>query len=367
MFRFDKSILAHFDFIQPLLVLPIIILSHALISEANEILASKQYVYFAVGLAAFFTFFVFPLRRLFWLVPIFYWVNVLLLLCVDVFGVTKLGAKRWLEIPFVNFTIQPSEFMKPALVLMLAYLIKKTPPSESGYTLKQFVILSFYILLPFGLIIAEPDLGTGLILLLTGYAVLFVIGVDKKIWLGIILVVGVASPILYENLHDYQKRRISEFLGKPSYQVNQAIIAIGNGGIYGKPKDEATQTHFKFLPIATSDFMFAYNIERYGFIGATGLITLYLLLILHLFALNYGHKEDYLVRVVTTGLGAMIFIYTGVNISMVIGFAPVVGVPLPFFSYGGSSFITFMCFFGILQNLLAFRFKDAYKSIHVRI
>ena len=148
--------------------------------------------------------------------------------------------------------------------------------------------------------------------------------------------------------------------------MRQSIIAIGSGGLKGKPKDEATQTHFKFLPIATSDFIFAYTIERFGFVGAAALIALYALLILHLLSLNYGLKDDYFTQTMTSGIGILLFIYVSVNIMMTIGFAPVVGIPLPFYSYGGSSFVTFMCLFGILQNLLAFRFDSTYKLVQFK-
>ena len=368
MIRLDRRILTHFDFVQPFLILPIIILSYILVSEANSILAGKQLVYFGVGLALFLFFFLLPIRKIAWLIPLFYWICIVLLISVDLFGTSKLGAKRWLEFPFIHFTLQPSEIMKPALLLMLGYLIKQRPPEENGYGLKDFLRLSFYILLPFVLILKEPDLGTALILLIVGYAVLFIIGVNKKIWVAIFAGILLSAPVIYENLHDYQKKRIADFISEePNYQVKQAIIAIGNGGIYGKDKDEATQTHFKFLPIATSDFIFAYTIERFGFVGAAALIALYALLILHLLSLNYDFKSDYLIRVFTSALASLIFIYTGVNISMVVGFAPVVGVPLPFFSYGGSSFITFMILFGILQNLLTFRMKDNYKTYKIRM
>ncbi|MBN7287553.1 MULTISPECIES: FtsW/RodA/SpoVE family cell cycle protein [Campylobacter] len=367
MIKLDRRILTHFDFLQLFLIIPIIILSYILVSEANEILANKQIIYFGVGFLAFCLSFLLPIRRIEWIIPMFYWVCIVLLLSVDLFGVSRLGARRWLEIPFVHFTLQPSEVMKPAFLLMLAYLIKRSPPSEDGYGLKDFLRLSFYILLPFALILKEPDLGTALILLLVGYTILFVIGVNKKIWICIFLAIGFCTPVLYENLHDYQKKRIYDFVSKePSYHVKQSIIAIGSGGLKGKPKDEATQTHFKFLPIATSDFIFAYNIERFGFYGALGLLSFYGALIAHLLSLNYGLKNDFFTQVVATGIAALIFIYVGVNVSMTIGFAPVVGVPLPFFSYGGSSFVTFMVLFGILQNLLTFRFDPTYRSVKIK-
>ncbi|ABK83418.1 rod shape-determining protein RodA [Campylobacter fetus] len=367
MIRLDKRILTHFDFVQPILVLPIIILSYTLISEANDMLSSKQIVYFSIGFLAFTFFFLMPIRKIEWLIPTVYWINIILLFSVDIFGVSKLGAQRWLEIPFVHFTLQPSEIMKPSFILMLAYLIKRDPPGINGYNLKQFLKISIYILLPFGLILKEPDLGTAMMLIITGYGILFIIGVNKKIWLTLAICIGVAAPVIYESLHDYQKKRIVDFLSKePSYQVRQSIIAIGNGGITGKSAEEATQTRFKFLPIATSDFIFAYTIERHGFIGGMVLILLYGFLIAHLLSLNYKLKGNYFIKAVTSGISILIFIYVSVNIFMTIGFAPVVGIPLPFYSYGGSSFVTFMCLFGILQNLLTFRFDPTYRFIKIK-
>ncbi len=350
------------------MVLPIVGLSFYLINEANTILANKQIIYFSVGFLSFLIFFIMPLRKIEWLIPLFFWLTICLLISVDFFGISKLGARRWLEIPFVHFTIQPSEIIKPAFVLMMAYLIKQNPPPEDGYRWRSFFKLSFYILLPFFLIAKEPDLGTAMVLLLVGYGILFVIGVHKNVWITIVIAMAVSGPFLYNSLYDYQKKRITDFVSeKPSYHVRQSIIAIGSGGLSGKDRDEATQTHYKFLPISTSDFIFAYHVERFGFWGAFGLIGIYALLIVHLITLNYKFKKDYFGQVTTTGIALLIFVYMGVNISMTIGFAPVVGVPLPFFSYGGTSFITFMVFFGILENLLTFRFDRTYKSVKYSI
>ncbi|MBZ7994584.1 FtsW/RodA/SpoVE family cell cycle protein [Campylobacter canadensis] len=366
MIRLDGKIFTHFDFILPFLVFPIIAFSFLLINEANEILSHKQILYIIVGFFAFFIFFLLPIRKFLWLIPFFYWFCILLLLLVDLIGTTKLGAQRWLEIPFTPFTIQSSEIFKPAFLLMLAYQIKLNPPPKEGYGLKMFIKLSFFILLPFVLIKSEPDLGSALIILIVGYATLFLIGVNYKIWLGIFISLAIALPVIYESLHSYQKKRINDFLSKePSYQVKQSIIAIGSGGLNGKSKTQATQTHFKFLPISTSDFIFAYTIERYGFFGACALLFTYLLLIMHLLSINQKLKKDFFSRTFICALAFLIFIYVGVNVSMTIGFAPVVGVPLPFFSYGGSSFVTFMVLFGIYENLLAFRFDPNYKLIRI--
>ena len=365
MAKLSKHFLTHFDFIQPIIVIPIVFTSFLLINEANDVLAHKQIMYFIAGAFVFFISFLFPMRKLSWLIPFAYWICIILLTLVLIKGIGTdkgMGARRWIEIPFTHFTLQPSEFIKPALILMLAYLVRADPPGKNGYGLKKFIKFSFYILLPFVLIAKEPDLGTAMIVLLVGYALLFLIGVNYKIWLSLLLIVSVSIPLAYNTvIKDYQKKRINDFLSdEPSYHVKQSIIAIGSGGILGKDKEDATQTHFKFLPISTSDFIYAYTIERYGFLGGAVLIFGYMALIFHLLSLNTKLKRDYFAQVFISGVAFMIFLYVGINISMTIGFAPVVGVPLPFYSYGGSSFVTFMCLFGVIQNLLTFRFSQNY-------
>lgn len=364
MFRFDKSILYRFDFISILLIIPLVAISNHLISEAIPALAQKQLAYISLSVIIFFIVFLIPLRRMSWVIPILYWINIILLVAVEFFGHSRLGAKRWIEIPFINATIQPSEFVKPALILMLAYLIYKNPPPLSGYRWKEFAKMSVYILIPFIFIAKQPDLGTATVLLLIGFGILFYVGVYWKIWAVLVTVVLILAPLGYNFLlHDYQKNRIKDFVSeKPSYHVQQSIIAIGSGGLTGKAKDEATQTQMKFLPIATSDFIFAFLSERFGFIGAFIIIILYMLLILHLLSLSV-YNSDYYIKVVSAGIAFMFFIYMSVNIAMTIGFAPVVGVPLPMFSYGGSSFITFSVLLAIMQNLITFKYRDEYEDI----
>ncbi|NPA11245.1 MAG: FtsW/RodA/SpoVE family cell cycle protein, partial [Epsilonproteobacteria bacterium] len=173
-----------FDFFLPLLILPFIVISLLLVSEISQKLFIKELIYIAIGFGVFVFIYFLPIRRFLWLIPVIYWLNIILLLMVDLFGVKILGARRWLEIPFTNFTIQPSEFMKTTLLLMLGYLIYKHPP-KPHYTLKEFLKLSVYIIIPFLLIAKEPDLGTALITLIIGFGILFIIGVDKKIWIAI--------------------------------------------------------------------------------------------------------------------------------------------------------------------------------------
>jgi len=341
-----------FDFFLILLLLPFIFISLFLVNEISHKLFIKELVYIAIGIAVFIVIYFIPIRKLLWLIPIVYWINIALLLMVDLFGITILGAKRWLKIPIINLTIQPSEFMKTTLLLMLGYLIYKYPP-RAVYTFKEFLKLSFYIILPFILIAKEPDLGTASILLIIGFGILFLIGVDKKVWIGMIIGGIIFVPIYYKFfMKEYQKKRIENFLNKPSYHVRQSLIAIGSGGVKGKSKNEATQTQLKFLPIASSDFIFAYYVERFGFLGALFLILSYFLLIFYLLDRGNSFKDDYFAKVMYYGVGLMIFIYSYINISMTMNLFPVVGVPLPLISHGGTSFINFMILFAILENLI---------------
>ncbi len=342
-----------FDFLLILLLLPFILISLFLVNEISHKLFIKELIYIGIGIAVFIVVYFIPIRKLLWIIPIIYWINILLLLLVDLVGVKILGAQRWLKIPGTNFTIQPSEFMKTTLLLMLGYLIYRYPP-RPVYTFKEFLKLSFYIILPFLLIAKEPDLGTALILLIIGFGILFIVGVNKKIWITLVIGAVLFTPVAYKYLlKDYQKKRIENFLTHPSYHVKQSLIAIGSGGLSGKSKEEATQTQLKFLPIASSDFIFAYLVERFGFLGALGVIFLYFLLIIHLLNTAEKLKEDYFAKVMFAGVGLMIFVYSYINIAMTMNLGPVVGVPLPLLSHGGTSFINFMILFAILENLIS--------------
>ena len=362
-FQFDRRILQQFNFILILQLIPLFVISSYLVYEIQPHLFQKQMVYYAISALIFLIAFLIPWRQYKWLIPLSYWVNLVLLLSVEFFGKSILGAQRWIEIPVVGLTLQPSEFIKITVLMMLGYIITRNPPPKSGYGLRMFIKLSFYILLPFVLIAKEPDLGTGLVLLLTGFGVLFIIGIQSRIWITLLLVVGLSAPLLYTHgLKPYQKQRIANFLGEPSYHVQQSLIAIGSGGINGQERDDATQTQLKFLPVSSTDFIFAYLGERLGFVGILSVIFLYIWLIIHLLQISMATSKDYFVKVLASGIAFLFFIYMGVNISMTIGLAPVVGLPLPMFSHGGTSFIIFSFLFGILENLLAFRFYFMYNS-----
>ncbi len=359
----DKSVYKNFSYFLMLQLIPLFIISSYLVKEINTHLFTKQMIYYFIAVIIFFISFIIPWRRIiWWFVPLFYIANLGLLMAVEFVGKSILGAQRWIEIPGLGLTIQPSEFIKVSVIMMLGYLISKRPPEKNGYSILQFIKLSIVIIIPFILIAKEPDLGTALVLLITGYGVLFIVGVNWKIWATIILILGLTAPLLYGQLKPYQKKRITDFVGKPSYHVNQALIAIGSGGMEGQKKENATQTQLKFLPVSSTDFIFAYLGERFGFKGMMVVIGLYILLIFNLLYISAKHATDYLIKAFASGLAFLFFVYMGVNIYMVIGLAPVVGLPLPMFSHGGTSFIIFAVIFGILQNLITFKDYSRYTS-----
>jgi len=363
-FDFDKRIFKHFNYLLMLQLIPLFVISSILVKEINPHLFKKQMVYYFIAAIAFFVSAFIPWRRiLWWFVPLFYLANLGLLIAVEFVGKSILGAKRWIEIPGIHLTIQPSEFIKVAVIMMLGYLISRKPPPPNGYGLFDFIKLSIVIVIPFVLIAKEPDLGTALVLLIAGFGILFIVGINWKIWLTLLILAGAGAPVIYEyGLKPYQKKRIHDALNKPSYQVRQALIAIGSGGMEGKSKEDATQTQLKFLPVSSTDFIFAYLGERFGFKGMLTVIGLYILLIFNLLYISAKYSSDYLIKTFASGLAFLLFVYMGVNIYMIIGMAPVVGLPLPMFSHGGTSFIIFAVIFGILQNLIAFKDYNRYTS-----
>lgn len=354
---FGSRVTTHFDYVLILLILPLICTSLFLLNETSQTLLIRQASYAFLGIFIFLFIFFIPFRYLYKGVVIFYAICILLLLAVEVMGTTKLGAQRWINIG--GFSLQPSEPVKIAVVLFLAHYVQKNPPPPEGYGWIQFLKISVFILVPFLLILIEPDLGSAIIVLAMGYGMLFIIGVNKKIWLTCIIAGLFLSPIAFKFvLKPYQVDRIMKLVsGNTSTQVQQSLIAVGSGGIVGRSYEDATQANLKFLPVATSDFIFAHFAERFGFIGSCVLIALYLSIVLHLLSFCFLDSKDYFFKVIASCLAMLFFVYTSVNIAMTIELAPVVGIPLPLFSYGGSSFITFVILIAMFENAATFRFS----------
>ena len=280
----------------------------------------------------------------------FYLGGVLLLIAVMVFGEVGKGAQRWLDLGFVRF--QPSEFMKLAMPMMVAsYLSEKVLPV--GW--KDLTVSALLVLIPVILIARQPDLGTALLVASAGFFVLFLAGVRWKIFFILALFGSAMAPLLWKfALHDYQRGRILTLLNPESdplgsgYHIIQSKIAIGSGGVYGKGWLNGTQSQLEFLPERQTDFIFSVFGEEFGLFGSLFLISLYLLIIyrgLFIAAIS----QDNFGRLLAGALSLTFFVYLFVNTGMVTGLLPVVGVPLPLVSYGGTSMVTLMAGFGMIM------------------
>ncbi len=276
------------------------------------------------------------------------------LLLVSLLGATKLGAQRWID--FYFFSFQPSEFMKLSLIFAIAAYYSNL----SEYELKELKSHSFPLLLtviPALIILKQPDLGTAILLSGVGVGMIFLAGFPTKAFVySLIGFLGVC-PIGWNFLHDYQKNRILNFIDPDrdpfgtGYHILQSRIAIGSGHIFGKGLFHGTQSSLNFLPEKHTDFIFTTISEEFGFVGSVFIIFLFTGLIYFLFYVGNISKSRFS-RYVCFGLGLMLFLHVFINIGMVLGILPVVGVPLPFLSYGGSSLITFMISCGIVASVL---------------
>ncbi len=285
-----------------------------------------------------------------WAVPL-YLLGLVLLIGVALFGIVVNGSRRWLSLGFVR--IQPSEIMKIAMPLMLAWYFHKY---ESMLRAKHFAIASGILLLPIALILKQPDLGTSLLIGAAGFFVIFFAGLPWKVMIGLGAAAGAAMPFAWNMLHDYQRRRVLTLLDPSSdplgagYHIIQSTIAIGSGGGLGKGWLKGTQTHLEFIPEKHTDFIFAVFSEEWGLLGNGILLFLFTLLIGRGLMIAAAAPTLFS-RLLASALTLVFFIYAFVNMGMVSGILPVVGVPLPFISYGGTALITLMLGIGILMSI----------------
>jgi rod shape determining protein RodA len=282
-------------------------------------------------------------------VPI-YTIGVALLIAVAVFGIVKKGSRRWLNIGMV---VQPSEVMKIAMPLMLAWYFQKR---EGMIRWPVFLIAGLLLAVPVGLIIRQPDLGTGVLVLAAGFYVIFFAGLSWKVLTGLAIAGAASLPVIWSVLHDYQRQRVmmlidptSDPLGK-GFHIIQSTIAIGSGGVTGKGWLMGTQTHLEFIPERTTDFIFSVFSEEFGLIGNTILVVLYLLLIGRGLMIT-ANAPTLFTRLLGGSITMIFFTYAFVNMGMVSGILPVVGVPLPFMSYGGTALVTLGLGAGILMSI----------------
>ena len=282
--------------------------------------------------------------------PVLYFTTILLLILVLLFGVGK-SADRWLDLYFIRF--QPSELMKIFVPLMLAtyYADKPLPPRT-----KYIFIAIAIVIVPVLLIMRQPDLGTALLIGMSGAIAILLAGMSLKFFIGSSISFAALIPILWMNMHSYQKQRVITFFNPESdplgsgYHLMQSKIALGSGGFFGKGLLNGTQSKLGFVPEHSTDFIFTAFGEEFGFLGILILMSLYLFIALRGLSISIKATDNF-GRILTGTLSLTIFLYVLVNVGMVIGFLPVVGAPLPFMSYGGTSMVTLFATFGIIMSI----------------
>ena len=290
-----------------------------------------------------------PQKIMVFAVPL-YTLGVALLVAVALFGITKKGAQRWINLGVV---IQPSEILKIAMPLMLAWYFQKR---EGMLRWDAFLVAAILLLIPGFLIIRQPDLGTGLLVLAAGFYVIFFAGLPWKILLGLFVAGAASLPVVWSFMHDYQRQRVmmlidptSDPLGK-GFHIIQSTIAIGSGGVTGKGWLMGTQTHLEFIPERTTDFIFAAYSEEFGLVGNLFIIVSFLLLVWRGLAIAI-QANSLFARLMAAAVAMIFFTYAFVNMGMVSGILPVVGVPLPFISYGGTAMVTLGLALGVLMSV----------------
>ena len=322
-------------------------------------LVVRQAIRFAVGFAIMFLIAQIAPPRLFFWAPWLYAASVALLCAVLAFGETVQGAQRWLNVGPVTF--QPSELVKLTVPLMIVFAVSRRglPP-----TLWRIGLGGFLTVLPVVLVMRQPDLGTSLLIFASGCFVLFLAGIGWRV-IGVLVGLSAASvPVLWHFMHDYQRRRVLTLLDPQQdplgagYHTIQSTIAIGSGGMYGKGWFNGTQSQLDFLPERSTDFIFAVIAEEFGLLGVLTLLAIYLFIVYRGLYVS-SRAQSTPGKLLAGALILTFFIYVFVNIGMVSGILPVVGLPLPLVSYGGTSVVTLMAAFGIVMSIHTHRMRLA--------
>ena len=319
--------------------------------------ASSQAVRFAAGFVVMLLLALIDIRL--WLRAAYplYFAMLILLVIVEIMGQVGMGAQRWINLGF--FVLQPSELMKITLVLALAKYFHSLDTDEIARPL-VLVPPALMVLAPVGLVLLQPNLGTATLLLLASTALFFVAGVKWWKFALIILLAGIALPFAWNHLHDYQKARVMTFLDPDTdplgagYNIIQSKIALGSGGLLGKGYGMGTQSQLQFLPEKHTDFIFVVLAEEFGLAGAYGLLLLYFLLLAYGYMIALSSRSQF-ARLTSFGLTTSFFLYVFVNVAMVTGTIPVVGIPLPLVSYGGTAMMTLLIGCGLLLGISVHR------------
>jgi rod shape determining protein RodA len=287
--------------------------------------------------------------------PWLYVLGVVLLVIVDIIGYVGKGAQRWLDLGFIRF--QPSELMKLAVPMMCAWYLHERPLPPSPLSLG---VLAAVILVPVALVVAQPDLGTGVLIAIAGSLVVVMAGLQLRVMVGLGVAAAAGAWVGWSFLHDYQQKRVLTFLDPQTdplgagYHIIQSQIAIGSGGAFGKGWMNGSQAQLEFLPERSTDFIFAVMGEEFGLLGLVILLLLYAFVVGRAIYLAM-QTQDTFARLLAGSLALTFFVYVFINAGMVSGLLPVVGVPLPLISYGGTSMVTLLAGFGILMSLYSHR------------
>lgn len=313
--------------------------------------ASPQIIRFIFAIGLLVVIAILDIKWIFRIAYPFHIIVILLLLLVDIFGHIGMGAQRWLDLGVIK--IQPSELAKISTILCLARFYHSKEVSEAKQ-FKNLIIPVLMVLIPVALVVMQPDLGTGLSIVFGGVAMLFVGGVSMWLFIAGIGAAIAAVPIAWQFLHEYQQKRVLIFMNPESdplgagFHITQSKIALGSGGITGKGFLEGTQSHLNFLPEKHTDFIFTLWAEEWGLFGGLFLMAILGMIILYGYWISFRCRSQF-ARLVAFGLTVNFSVYVLVNIGMVMGLLPVVGIPLPMMSYGGTALLSVMAAFGIIQ------------------
>ncbi len=325
-----------------------------LYSAANgrwDVWALNHAVRFALGFTVMFTASMIDIKLFLRLAYPFYFATLVLLIIVEVAGYTGMGATRWIDLKFIK--LQPSELMKIALVMALAKYFHGTT-LQTIETIRGIIPPLVMALVPAALIMMQPDLGTAMMLLFTTAVMLFVVGVQIWKFAALAVLAAVFTPIGWHFLHDYQKLRVLTFLDPErdplgsGYHIMQSKIALGSGGVFGKGFLKGTQSHLNFLPEKHTDFIFTMLSEEFGLIGGIVIVLINMVILAYSYAFAI-RTTSYFGKLLIIGLATNYFLYVFINIAMVLGLLPVVGVPLPLISYGGTVILSVCASFGIIM------------------
>lgn len=319
--------------------------------------ASRHLMRFGVGVVGMMTIALIDIKWWYRLTWPLYIVGMLLLVFVEIKGHVGMGAQRWIDLGVMR--LQPSELMKVAVIMVLARHFHGSSP-EQARRLSFLIIPALVIAAPVGLVLLQPDLGTSLMIVMAGAAMLFMAGAPIWLFVTAIVLTAVSIPIAWQFLHDYQKQRVWTFLNPESdplgagYHITQSKIAIGSGGVEGKGFMQGTQSHLNFLPEKQTDFIFTLWVEEWGLFGGLSLLGLFLLIFLVGFTTSLSCRHSF-GRYLTLGMSVNFSLYVFINIAMVMGLIPVVGAPLPLVSYGGTSMLAALIGFGLMMSCGIYR------------